>query len=240
MLEATTELPFAVLAKAMATPRMVQLRLRRLGLSLDFQPGQYILLSDADGMVPPRSYSIANAPRPDGTIDLLVSAVPGGETSGWVLNDLAVGEPVSVAGPYGTFTLDPLDSGPRLYLAGGAGLAPIMALLESSLQGEALNSCLIVSARTEADVACRDRLLEWQTNFAGFRSLRTLTRADGPPPLGRVPTILPDLFPSLDGYSVFSAGGPGFVDACAAAAIRLGAAPERVRTEAFFSEPQPW
>ncbi|MGH7610153.1 MAG: FAD-binding oxidoreductase [Candidatus Dormibacteria bacterium] len=240
MLEAVAELPFAVFTKAMATPTMVQLTLRPLALSLDFQPGQYLVLTDAGGLVPPRSYSVANAPRSDGTIDLLVSTIAGGETSGWILKDLAMGEVVSVSGPYGTFTPAPLDSGPRLYLAGGAGLAPILALLESSLQSEHRDSCLIVSARTEAEVAGREGLLEWQASFAWFRFLRTLTRADGPPPLGRIPSLLPSLFPRLDGYSVFSAGGPGFVDACAGAAIRLGAAPGRVHTEAFFSEPQPW
>lgn len=240
MLETAPERHFSILAKSMATPRMVQLRLHPLDSKMTFQAGQYLVLTDARGLVPPRSYSMANAPRRDGTIDLLVSPVEGGETSGWIRNDLAVGDEVSVAGPYGTFTTGLLDSGPRLYLAGGAGLAPILALLEGTLETAPLDTCLIVSARTESDVACRSRLLEWQASRPWFRFLRTLTRAEGPPPLGRIPTILPGLFPKLDGYSVFSAGGPGFVDACAAAAIRLGVAEGRVHTEAFFSEPQPW
>ncbi|MGH7692173.1 MAG: FAD-binding oxidoreductase [Candidatus Dormibacteria bacterium] len=240
MLEPALERPFTVVAKSMATPRMALLCLRPLQSKLTFAAGQYVVLTDASGVLPPRSYSIANAPRQDGTIDLLVSAVESGETSGWILNRLAVGEEASLAGPYGNFTIGPQDSGPRLYLAGGAGLAPILALLEDTLERARLAAWLIFSARTEVDVACRERLLEWQASWPWFRFLRTLTRAEGPPPLGRIPTILPGLFPKLDGYSIFSAGGPGFVDACAAAAIRLGAAEGRVHTEAFFSEPQPW
>jgi CDP-4-dehydro-6-deoxyglucose reductase len=240
MLEPAGELTFEVVVKIMATPRMVGLRLRPLGPSMVFQSGQYVVLTDADEDVAPRSYSIANAPRSDGTLDMLVSTVPAGETSSWILNDLSLGEMVCLTGPYGSFLLHPRDPGPRLFLAGGAGLGPILALLEDSLNASEVESCVIVSARTEADVACRDHLLELQTRLPRFRFLRTLTRADGPAPLGRIPTILPRLFPSLDGYSVFSAGGPGFVDACSESATRLGAAPARVHTEAFFSEPQPW
>ena len=240
MLDATEVLPFKVAAKTMATPLMVWLRLIPLGPSIAFQSGQYVVITDADEAVAPRSYSIANAPRSDGSLDALVSIVPGGETSSWILHDLTVGDAISVAGPYGSFVPGPRDSGPRLYLAGGAGLAPILALLDDSLEASEVETCLIISARTDADVACTVRLLEWQTRLPRFHFLRTLTRADGVPPLGRIPIILPGLFPSLDGYSVFSAGGPGFVDACSETATRLGAAPELVHAEAFFSEPQPW
>lgn len=240
MLDAMEALPFRVAGKNMATPRMVWLRLSPQGPRLSFQPGQYVVVTDADEAVAPRSYSIANASRPDGTLDMLVTIVPGGETTSWIAHDLTVGDTVSVTGPYGSFIAGSRDTGPHLYLAGGAGLGPILALLEGSLEASEVETCLIISARTEADVACKGRLLEWQTRLPRFHFLRTLTRADGVPPLGRIPNILPGLFPSLDGYSVFSAGGPGFVDACSESATRLGAVPERVHTEAFFSEPQPW
>jgi len=39
---------------------------------------------------------------------------------------------------------------------------------------------------------------------------------------------------------VFIAGAPGFVLACAVASDALGARRERVHTEVFFVEPQPW
>ena len=55
-----------------------------------------MLLEDRERRVPPRSFSIANAPRPDGLISLLVTRVPDGETSTWVHERLRVGEEVSV------------------------------------------------------------------------------------------------------------------------------------------------
>jgi hypothetical protein len=57
---------------------------------------EYVLFEDRERRVPPRPFSIANAPRPDGLISLLVTRVPDGETSTWVLERLRVGEEVSV------------------------------------------------------------------------------------------------------------------------------------------------
>src|SRR5699024_12783026 len=52
---------------------------------LMFEPGQYVLLNDHQFRVPPRSYSIANAPRDDGKISVLITKVEGGETSSWAV-----------------------------------------------------------------------------------------------------------------------------------------------------------
>jgi CDP-4-dehydro-6-deoxyglucose reductase, E3 len=50
-----------------------------------------VLLEDDRHEVPPRSFSIANAPRSDGLISLLVTRVRDGETSLWVHDRLRVG-----------------------------------------------------------------------------------------------------------------------------------------------------
>jgi CDP-4-dehydro-6-deoxyglucose reductase len=71
--------------------------------ALNYLPGEYVLLEDRDHAVPPRSYSIANAPRPDGLISLLVTSVPDGDTSTWIHERLRVDEEISISGPYGTF-----------------------------------------------------------------------------------------------------------------------------------------
>lgn len=86
----------------------------------------------------------------------------------------------------------------------------------------------------------RPRFERWQAEQQRFRFIRTLTRGAGPPPHGRVPAFLPTLYADLSNYDVFIAGAPGFVLSCAAAADGLAARRERVRTEVFFVEPQPW
>jgi CDP-4-dehydro-6-deoxyglucose reductase len=230
------ELPYRVTGIERRTPTIVELWLRPLGKPLEYLPGEYALLEDRDRQVPPRSYSIANAPRLDGLISLLITQVAGGQTSGWVHNHIRTDDEVIITGPYGTFVADPASTAPGLYLAAGSGLAPIRALVEAALETTPQRSLILVfSARTEADVLDRDRFLGWQAAYPHFRFIRTLTRSAAVDPRGRVPYVLADICPDLVGREIFVAGGPGFVLACASAAEALGAARERVHIEPFFA-----
>jgi CDP-4-dehydro-6-deoxyglucose reductase len=232
--------PYRVSAAGPCTPTIVELRLLPLEGLLGYRPGQYILLEDEEGAIAPRSYSIANPPRPDGEISLLVTHVPGGQASSWI-HRLTAGETVRVSGPYGTFVDDTAGMGPVLFLAAGSGLAPIRALLEAALTSrrrEALT--LVLSARGEVDVIDHERFACWRRRDPRFRFLRSLTREAGPPPHGRIPEMLGDLVDGLHGHDVFVAGASGFVTECAAAAEALGAARAHVHTEVFYDEPRSW
>lgn len=235
------EEPYLVIGIERHTATIAELWLRPRGDALEYLPGEYVLLEDRERTVPQRSFSIANAPRPDGLISLLVTRVPDGETSTWVHERLRVGEDVSVSGPYGTFVDDPRSTAPALFLAAGSGLAPIRAVLEAALASRIRRELtLIFSARTEDDVIDRERFEQWQAQQKRFRFIRTVTRGAGQPPRGRIPAVLPQLYTDLSDHDVFVAGAPGFVLACAAAADALGARRERVYTEVFFAEPLSW
>src|SRR3954464_9501589 len=95
--------PYAVTAVEPRTPTIVEIWLSPVAEPIEYAPGQYVLLEEVAGDVPPRSYSIANAPRLDGAISLFVTRVPDGSTSGWIHDHLTVGDGVSLSGPYGTF-----------------------------------------------------------------------------------------------------------------------------------------
>ncbi len=231
---------YSVTARVPQTPVIVELLLHPLSARIDYQPGQYLLVGDVGGVRPVRSYSAANAPRPDGAVTLLVTRVPDGEPSTW-LHQLQPGDQVLLSGPYGTFVDDLDEPGPRAYLAGGSGLAPIRALIEAALAEKTQPSMtLVFSARTVADLIDDTRLRRWDNEHPQFRYLRTLTRAAGPPPVGHVPDVLPKLLPVLDRHRVYIAGGSGFVAACDHAARGHGAVAGRVFTEEFFTDPQPW
>jgi len=232
------EAPYRVIAIEHRTPAVVEVWLQPMDQPMDYRPGEYVLLEDSMRQIPPRSYSIANAPRPDGSISLLVTRVPGGTTSMWVHDRLRREDEVTVTGPFGTFVADPGSTAPCLYLAAGSGLAPIRALVEAALMAAPPRPLtLIFSARTEADVLDRERFSRWQTRYPHFRFIRTLTRGPGPAPRGRVPNVLGTVCPDVEHRDVFVAGAPGFVGACALAAEAHGARPEHVRTEEFFVEP---
>lgn len=234
------DIVYLATVRVQQTPVIVELLLRPVSNRIDYRPGQYVLVGDVNRNRPVRSYSVANAPRPDGAVTLLVTRVPDGELSTW-LHQLQPGDQVLLSGPYGTFVDDPDEPGPRLYLAGGSGLAPIRALVEAALAEKTPPSMtLLFSARSAADLIDDTRLRGWDDEHPQFRYLRTLTRAAGPPPVGHVPDLLPELLPGLDRHRVYIAGGAAFVAACDQAVRRQGAAAGRVFTEEFFTDPQPW
>lgn len=238
---APQELTHVLTDRTWVTPVIAELTLEPVDAPLPFLPGQYALVSDTDFRIPVRSYSLANAPDPGGRLSLLVTRVPGGTTSEWLTDGLPVGEQLLVDGPYGTFVVDPSLDQPVLGLAGGSGLAPILALAEDAVRrGMPHPFTVVFSCRTEEHLIHADRLLSWAEEYADFSFVRTLTQAEGPPPVGRVQTVLPQLVPDLSGHGVFIAGAPGFVAAGVQVARELGCCPGALHTEEFYAEPQPW
>lgn len=230
--------PFIVTDKVMRTPTMVEMQLRPLGENLRFWPGQYVMIGDERVGAPLRSYSIANAPRPDGELHLLITKVEGGRTSTWVHEKVSVGDQLLVHGPYGTFVGDPSVETPVLCLASGSGLAPILGLADGALRrGFTWGTTLVFSARTEADVFDQGLMAWWSRKHRTFRSIVTYTGAEPPATAeftGRIPTMLGQIFPSLEKHSIFIAGNPDFVEACKAACLALGANPDLVHVEGYF------
>lgn len=229
---------FVVTDRIVRTPRIIELRLRPLGQPLRYWPGQYVMLGDAAAGAPPRCYSIANAPRPDGEIVLQITRVDGGPTSAWAHDRLSVGEQVRLSGPYGTFIGDPSVDSPVLCMAAGSGLAPILALTDAALRrGYRPPVTLMVSAQTRRDLYEQGLLAYWQAKHRNFKVVVTLTREAQEGGLtGRIPAILPGLFPDLSNHAVFVAGSPAFVGDCVAAARSLGAKDDQIHSEGYVSQ----
>lgn len=94
---------------------------------LRFLPGQYLDVL-ADGVR--RSYSLANAPRADGLLELIIKRYPDGHLSRYWFERAKAGDLVRVEGPFGTFFLrEPMPTN-IIFLATGTGIAPVKALLE--------------------------------------------------------------------------------------------------------------
>jgi CDP-4-dehydro-6-deoxyglucose reductase len=210
-------------------------------LRFRFRAGMHVELK-TPGVAKPRTYSIACAPDdqglpPDGLLEFFVTRHDRGQASGWLHGAERLGGPIELHGPYGNFRLPKEVRGPVLCLAGGSGIAPILSIARRALAtGFPRPMRLILSVRDRSEVFALAALHALARRHANFTYLVSLTRAREAAPgwrLGRIPDWLEGELPDLATWHVLAAGSPGFVDACVAAARRLGAAPERILTDSF-------
>jgi NAD(P)H-flavin reductase/hemoglobin-like flavoprotein len=96
-----------------------------------FRPGQSLSMEIPQRPRQWRYFSPANAPRHDGSIDLHVQQIDGGQVSTAVVRHLKAGDTVKLGAPVGERLTrrhdDPTD---LLMVAGGTGLAPLRAVVE--------------------------------------------------------------------------------------------------------------
>jgi ferredoxin-NADP reductase len=127
---------------------LVRLRLE-LTERAEHLPGQHcvIRLRAEDGYTAQRSYSIASDPA-DPLLELMVECLPGGEVSGFLHDEVRVGDVLEVRGPIGgwfTWAGDVRAIG----IAGGTGVVPLVSMLRYAARlGLADRLNLVVVART--------------------------------------------------------------------------------------------
>jgi NAD(P)H-flavin reductase/hemoglobin-like flavoprotein len=96
-----------------------------------YQPGQSVAMEIPYRPRRWRYFSPANAPRSDGSIELHIGLVAGGQVSGPAVRSLRPGDAVRLGAPVGDQLALPAEgSDGLLMVAGGTGLAPLRAMLE--------------------------------------------------------------------------------------------------------------
>ncbi len=96
-----------------------------------FRPGQSFSVEVPQRPRLWRYYTPANAPRENGTIDLHVQRVDGGQVSAALMRAVSPGDTLKLGSPVGEkLTLDDADDRDLVMVAGGTGLSPFSALLE--------------------------------------------------------------------------------------------------------------
>jgi NAD(P)H-flavin reductase len=100
-----------------------------------------------------RYYSPANAPRPDGLIEIHVKARDGGPVSSALVRRVGVGDVLRLGPPVGHLVLDDESDRDLLLVAGGLGLAPLKALVDHvARQGPARRVDLFAGFRSEDQI----------------------------------------------------------------------------------------
>ena len=116
----------------------------------DYRAGQSVSLESDLRPRLWRYFSPANAPRPDGLMELHVKARDGGPVSSALVRRVGVGDVLRLGPPLGHLALGPESDRDLLLVAGGIGLAPLKALVdEVARQGPARRVDLFAGFRTE-------------------------------------------------------------------------------------------
>lgn len=165
------------------TPEAISISLQipeGLRAAFAWKPGQHIALrATFDGEEQRRTYSICSGPDDD-LLQIAIKRVAGGRLSTWANDTLAPGQWLEVMPPAGRFILPASDGGPRhvLTLAAGAGITPILAMVQHALAREP-ETCvtLLYGNRTPQTIMFRERLEDLKDRHVGrFTLLNVLSR----------------------------------------------------------------
>lgn len=174
-------------------------------------PGQHyvVRLTADDGYRASRSYSVSSPPEDAGAVELTVDRLPAGEVSPYLTEGVAAGDEVEVRGPIGGYFAWRGES-PLLLVAGGSGVAPVMAMLRSRRRSRPdVPVRLLFSVRSPDDLIFAAEL--------GAETTVLYTRrapdGHGRPP-GRV-TAADVAAVAYDSGPAFVCGSSGFVEAAA-------------------------
>jgi NAD(P)H-flavin reductase/hemoglobin-like flavoprotein len=97
---------------------------------LEYLPGQSVAIESPARPRLWRYYSMANAPRPDGTLEFHVRLIDGGAVSMALTAATTTGAELKLGPPVGVLRLDTTSGRDVLMVAGSTGLAPLRAMLE--------------------------------------------------------------------------------------------------------------
>ncbi|NMH28369.1 ferredoxin--NADP reductase [Flavobacterium silvaticum] len=135
-----------------------------------FTAGQYINLKlTLDGQELRRAYSICSAPNSD-ELRIAIKSVKSGLFSVFANSQLRIGDTIEVGLPEGNFTFEPKPGKRKNYaaFAAGSGITPVMAILQSVLEGEPDSSfVLIYGNKSPHETIFHDKLHELEQKFTG-------------------------------------------------------------------------
>lgn len=197
-----------------------------------FVPGQYIDLIGPNGIR--RSYSLANAPKTDNTLELHIQAVDGGAMTDYWFNRAKVNDLLRLNGPLGTFFLRDTAKVNLICLATGTGIAPVKSMLES------LSGRLVDQRPRSVTVLWGGRVPEdLYFDVAGMplghKFVPVLSRADAtwPGARGYVQHALLAMQPDLGNTVVYACGSAAMIHSSKELLVQNGLPAKRFYSDAF-------
>lgn len=207
-----------------------------------YLPGQYVLLEFPDGVRRAYSMSRSSGGTAVTSLELLVRSKASGAATEWLFELLAPGADLIIEGPYGKAYAQSPQESPVLCLAGGTGLAPILAIAEElAAESPGRRIDLYAGSRGFADIVFAERLAEL-VNLG----VRVVPVVEASPDsvhalLGRVRVglALDHLaadWPDLAFHDIYMAGPAPMIDAALARLVKDGTArADRIYFDRFLA-----
>lgn len=211
----------------------------QLEASLPYKAGQFANLSlDALPGIS-RSYSFATPVQADAQVSFFVRQVPGGLFSSFINDHDLLGQKIDVEGPQGDFWLRPATA-PLLLIAGGSGLAPILALLQEAARSNLKRPVtLLFGAREERDLYALAQITAIAARWPSeFRFIPVLSQAAADAAWsgarGLVTEQLAGLLPTS--AHAYLCGPPAMLDSCVAILRQHGVPREHIHADRFTTQ----
>jgi propane monooxygenase reductase subunit len=193
--------------------------------TLEFRAGQYV-----DILVPGtnewRSYSMANPPSRNTVLEIEIKLMSGGLCSEYVARHLTLGERLIIQGPYGNFYLRD-STREALFIAGGSGMAPILALLRDMAEKQSQRTVTyFYGARAQHDLFHLEELHKLEQQLPHFRFIPALSEPttdeawDGA--TGLITDVVKRFVASGADKEAYMCGPTAMIDAAIAMLTRLG------------------
>src|SRR6201996_5140602 len=165
------------------------------GQAVPYRAGQHISIQTPRWPRLWRNYSVANAPRDDGTLTLHVRAVPGGLVSAALVHHVTVGDTLLLGAADGAMTADTASGRDVLCLAGGTGLAPVKAIVEAiaGTQGARPHREIVLyhGARYEAELYDLADLQHLERNYPWLQVIPVVSEEAAPDTIfGSIPDVV--------------------------------------------------
>ena len=148
-----------------------------------FKSGQYISIKlFLHDRYVTRAYSLSSSPKDviNGFYKITIKRVENGLVSNFLLDDIKVGDALTISKPVGTFTYNKIrDEENVIALAGGCGITPFMSLAKSINDGiEDCNLTVFYSVKTEKDIIFKKEIEIINKKSKKVKFIITLTREE--------------------------------------------------------------
>ncbi len=224
-----------VIKKQQLTPEIVLLVLE-YQTQFNFFAGQFVNLTRPDGLI--RSYSIANIPHHSRTLEFHIRRLPNGQFSGWVHDELELGDQLTISEAQGScHYLSGRSEQPLMLVGTGSGLAPLYGIILDALsQGHTGPIHLFHGSRDLNGLYFVEEMRGLTERHGNFYYTPCISGQDSETDFarGRVHELALSSTETLNGWRVYLCGHPEMVNQTKRMAFMKGASMGDIYTDAFL------